>query len=75
MNKKMLVGIIIVAGIAIGLLAMHTPMKLTTASPLDLNGGNNAADGPHPTQPGDWQIIYPSTNLLDGPHPTQPGDW
>ncbi len=75
MNKKMIVGIIIVAGIAIGLLAMHTPMKLANVSPLDVGSGNSAADGPHPTDPSNWQVIYPSTNLLDGPHPTDPSNW
>ncbi len=54
MNKKMLVGIIIVAGIAIGLMAMHTPMKLTNASTLDVGSGNSAADGPHPADPSGW---------------------
>ncbi len=74
MNKKMLVGIIIVAGIAIGLMAMHTPMKLTNASTLDVGSGNSAADGPHPPNPDAWQIM-PSINTLDGPHPSEPGSW
>ena len=75
MNKKMILGIIIVAGIAIGLMAMHTPMKLTNANTLDVGSGNSANEGPHPTDPDAWQIMYPSINPLDGPHPTDPDAW
>ncbi|ADD08661.1 hypothetical protein [Candidatus Aciduliprofundum boonei] len=74
MNKKIIVGIILVAGIALGLMAMHTPIKLVNASTLEVSGGNNAADGPHPSEPGSWQIM-PSINTLDGPHPSEPGSW
>ena len=74
MNKKMILGIIIVAGIAIGLMAMHTPMKLTNASTLDVGSGNSANEGPHPPDIGAWQIIS-SINLLDGPHPPDTGAW
>ena len=74
MNKKMIMGIIIVAGIAMGLLAMHTPIKLVNASTLEVSGGSNTADGPHPTQPDSWQIMA-SIETLDGPHPTQPDSW
>ncbi len=74
MNKKMIMGIIIVAGIAMGLLAMHTPIKLVNASTLEVSGGSNTADGPHPPNPDAWQIMS-STSLLDGPHPTDPDAW
>ena len=75
MNWKIIVGIIIVAGIAIGFLAMHTPIKLANMTTLDGSSGDNTGDGPHPPEPGSWQIIYPSINLLDGPHPPEPGSW
>jgi len=75
MNKKMILGIIIVAGIAIGLMAMHTPMKLTNVNTLDASSGNSANEGPHPASPDSWQIIYSPINTLDGPHPASPDSW
>ncbi len=69
MNWKIVVGLVIVAGIlAVGIFAMGTHTKITNISVLD--GGNNTDDGPHPPGgDGSWIIWNPGYQVLDGPHP------
>ena len=73
MNWKIVVGLVIVAGIvAVGIFAIHAHTKIVNMNALD---GGNDTDGPHPSEPGNWIIWNPGYQALDGPHPSEPGNW
>ncbi len=74
MNKKIVIGIIIAAGlIAATFFAMHTGHMSVNPRNVLLDGGNNGTqpEGPHPPDVGDAWTIYQPT---DGPHPPDVGD-